>query len=335
MARILIDLRCLAEGTGGVGRAARCWIERHLAEHPDDICAGLTTGLKPLEPARAFCEENKLAYLHLRIPNKLWTLLCFLKLASLTRTAEKHWGAFDAVLLPNIGFVGSLHRPYRLLLHDCSFLIEPRWFSWRRRLWHKLVPIKSLVENAERVDCVSAQTKRDALRLFVLDESRVSVIEPMTAGLPPGEQTRPAWLPDSIQRFVLLLGGSDPRKNIHTALRAVSTYNIQHSTLTLVPVVLGGKVCCHRGQCHLSYLKAPDKVSDAEMRYLYKNAITLLYPSWYEGFGLPLHEAHQFNTPCIASTAGALPETAPPGTLFCHPAKPHEWLMGLETLTTP
>jgi len=188
-----------------------------------------------------------------------------------------------------------------------------------------------LTENAEKVDCVSQQTKSDVLRTFELDKTKVNVIPPMNFGLPNVQATRPSWLSNSIQRFVLLLGGSDPRKNIHAALRAIESYNINYPTQPIVPIVLGGKVKCPSGQCPISYVKAPDQVSDSELAYLYQNAKAILYPSWYEGFGLPLHEAHQFKTSIIASTAGALPETAPPGTVFCHPAKPHEWLFALET----
>jgi glycosyltransferase involved in cell wall biosynthesis len=65
-----------------------------------------------------------------------------------------------------------------------------------------------------------------------------------------------------------------------------------------------------------------------------KHASVFLYPSWYEGFGLPLHEAARFGTPCIASTAGALPETAPEGTHFAPPGKPHLWKKALEMVLT-
>jgi len=339
MARILIDARAVAdERNGGVGRAARYWITFNI-EHStfnDDqdfheiVC--VTTGLKPSLAVQEFCVANHFKYLHLRIPNKLWTALSLLRLASLSRAVEKRVGKIDLVLLPNLGFVGPLHRPYRLLIHDLSFLIEPHWFTLRRRWWHRLMPIKKLIEGADKLDCVSNQTRQDALRIFKLDENKTSVIPPMDFGLPDVQATRPNWLSNSIQKFILLLGGSDPRKNIHTALRAIATYNIQHTTSPLVPIVLGGKVKCKRNQCPLSHVKAPDHVSDAELKYLYQNASAVLYPSWYEGFGLPLHEAHHLGTPIIASTAGALPETAPPGTVFCHPAKPHEWLMALETI---
>ena len=79
-----------------------------------------------------------------------------------------------------------------------------------------------------------------------------------------------------------------------------------------------------------SWVHHIQRPSDSELAALYSNASAFLYPSWYEGYGLPLHEAAAFGTPRIASTAGALPETAPPGTLFADPAKPHHWAEALK-----
>jgi len=355
MARILIDARSLADATGGgIPRVARIWIKQQTTETNDvkritnnddplgqktwdagratpDEFACVTTGMKPSAIVKDFCEQNNLKYLHLRIPNKLWTLGCLLGIASLTRSAERRIGKIDKVLLPNLGFTGKLYRPYDLLLHDLSFLLEPRWFSWKRRLWHKLMPVKRLIRQADHLDCVSERTRRDAIRLCGADANRTSrfVFDPT---LPETEAQRPAWLSPNVNRFILMLGGSDARKNTGTALAAISAYNFTNPEKYLVPVVLGAKKCPTHGQTSLPCIVNKNTVTDNELAYLYKHAAALLYPSWYEGFGLPLHEARAFGTPCVASTAGALPETAPPDTLFCNPAKPHEWLAAIELI---
>jgi glycosyltransferase involved in cell wall biosynthesis len=69
---------------------------------------------------------------------------------------------------------------------------------------------------------------------------------------------------------------------------------------------------------------------------LYQSAAVFVYPTWSEGYGIPLHEAARFETPCIASSGSALEETAPQGTLFIPPEKPHLLLEALRIqLTTP
>lgn len=334
MPTILIDARSIADTKGGgVSRAASYWLSditsRQAARY---VC--VTTGRRPSAKVQNFCTKHNFEYHHFKIPNKLWTLLTLFNLTSLQRYGLKKLGEIDAILLPNIGFTGPLTVPYYLLLHDCSFAIEPRWFKWKMRLWHRLLPVNKLIKKAERLYCVSEQTQKDARRLYNLKPEILFLASPMKHSLNESNPKKPAWLPATTERFVLLLGGSDPRKNIYTALKAVSLYNIHQPDRSLIPVVLGDKPHNLFGDCPLPSVIAPHHITDDELIYLYKHAQALLYPSWYEGYGLPLQEIQFYNKPCIASTAGALPETAPPGTIFCHPAKPHEWLMALNLLGT-
>lgn len=303
---------------------------------PDKIAskneiACVTTGMRPSQSVEKFCRENDFKYLHLRIPNKLWTLGCLTGILSLTRSAERRVGKIDRVLLPNLAFAGRMTRPYGLLLHDLSFLIEPHWFGWRRRWWHRLLPVKSLISGADKIHCVSEQTRRDTIRLTGIPTERTAVFR-FDPKLPSVVAVRPAWLPDNLGRYALMLGGNDPRKNVCTAISAITNFNLEHKDSPLVPIVIGGPVRKAHNPNLLSCMYAPGKVSDQELAFLYGHASVFLYPSWYEGFGLPLHEAHQYGTPCISSTAGALPETAPLGTVFCNPAKPHEWLAAITAI---
>ena len=356
MPRILIDARAIADpNAGGVGRVARLWIleivtgELDVTRYPlsvirtestaptdhgspitDHEFLCITTGLSPSATVKEFCDKLGVRYLHLRIPNKIWTLGCWLKIFALDRAAEKKVGPIDRVFLPNLGFTGKLTRPYELLLHDVSFAIEPRWFTWRMRLWHRLLPIRKLITNAEKLHCVSQRTSDDTVRLYGVRDDKCEVFK-FDAALPAASPIRPSWLPQSALRYVLLMGGADPRKNVETALCAITEFNFKHPDQSLVPIVLGGHGkgnCPKGGPC----VRPPAKVTDAELHFLYANALAFLYPSWYEGYGLPLHEAKSHQTPCVASTAGALPETTPQGTIFCHPAKPHEWLAALELI---
>lgn len=336
MPRILIDARSLADSTcGGIGRVAKLWILEQTGFYSAKDCYYVTTGIKPSEAVRRFCDQHNFNYLHIKIPNKLWTLLCHLNIFSLILSAEKKLKApVDLLLLPNIAYTGALYRPYHILVHDLSFIIQPEWFNLRRRIWHKFVHASRRIKNADQIHCVSGQTKSDCIKLLDIPETKCQIFQfnPKFEVQNSEFRVRPVWLPGTAIRFVLMLGGSDPRKNIKTALKAISEYNLQNPQRYLTPVVLGGKVNFASNEHHISYIQAPGFIKDDELIWLYQNAVAILYPSWYEGFGLPLHEAAQFNTPVIASTAGALTETAPPGTIFCHPAKIHEWLGAIEQI---
>jgi glycosyltransferase involved in cell wall biosynthesis len=334
MPRILIDARALADSkSGGVSRVAKLWILDQIKDTDPKNCYCVTTGSKSSVEVADFCVENDLNYLHLKLPNKLWTLLCYFNFTSLIYSAEKKLKSpIDLLLLPNLAYTGALYRPYNILVHDLSFIIEPHWFNLRRRLWHKFVKADQRIKNADQIHCVSNQTKSDTIKLLNVNDSNCKIfIFDFKFQIPSSKfHGRPKWLPKSATRIALMLGGSDPRKNIKTALKAISFYNIQNPQKHLVPVVIEGKVKYSLNELHIAHIQAPYFISDAELVWLYQNSSVLLYPSWYEGFGLPLHEAHQFNLPIISSTGGALSETAPHGTILCNPAKIHEWIGALK-----
>ncbi len=306
--KILIDARPLTDpSSGGVGRVARELVQAYATAFPDDELTCATTGAsRPVLPGALAILPN-IRHVHLNVPNKVWSARC-LTGDSFVRAIERTCGVFDAVFFPNIGFIGRRGtRNSVLLLHDLSFLIEPRWFTRKQRLWHHVVNARQLIRKSTHLLAVSETTKRDTIRLLGIPADRVSVI-PIGQTLSAVPR---AHIPTP-QRFILALGGNGPRKNVATAKVAVDQLrkDPQYADVALVIPT--------------------DKPSDDELAALYANAAAFLYPSWYEGYGLPLHEAAAYGTPCVASTAGALPETAPAGTLFANPAKPHHWVEALK-----
>ncbi len=313
--RLLVDARPLVDrGYGGVTRVARALVSAYVRSFPEDDVVLATTGSRRND-LRELPSGTNCHAIQFHAPNKLWTSASMLRVASFDRTFEHlSKSSFDATFLPNLGFIGRMNKPYVLLLHDVSFLIEPRWFSRRMKLWHDAVGASKQILGAKHLLSVSETTKQDTMRLLGIPAERISVIPIGSSMTPSG-----TWTP-SRERFVLILGGRDPRKNARTAVEAVARLKREATFADIQPVLVGGDF-------------RPD---DQELTQLYRTASTVLYPSWYEGYGLPLHEAAAFGTPCIASTAGALPETAPRGTIFADPAKPQHWVEALrETLEMP
>lgn len=327
--RIIVDARPFALPLqGGVGRVAQRLIRAYALAFPQDELVLATTGW--IEPKLS--DDLRLPNVtrcHLKIPNKLWSALSMLSAVSLARAVEKKVGTASVFFMPNLGFVGRLPRDMRqaLLLHDLSFLIEPRWFTRKDRLWHYAVGAKSLMRAADRLLAVSETTKQDALRLLGVKENKIKVIQ-MGTTLDPNGETRQA---QSAGRYLLALGLGDPRKNAATASEAVKILR-REKGFEDIDLVLVGAYATRPGRmaCTPTWIHPIPHPSDAELSALYSNAAAFLYPSWYEGYGLPLHEAARCGTPCIASTSGALPETAPPGTIFANPAKPQHWVQAIK-----
>lgn len=293
---ILVDGRPLQdERSGGVRRLVEGLLPALQSSAPDIVWTIATTGSKKI-PAST---------IHIPLPNKIVSALFISGLSSFDRHVEN--SKPDKALFFNLGFTGPLDIPYALIVHDLSFLIEPEWFSPRSRLWHKLVAPKRMIKRAGHLFAVSESTKRDLVTLLGIRPEKISVIP---LGVDPLPEPKAPKNPPS-GPFVLAIGQGDPRKNTATAIEAARQNQVQ--------IVIAGK-------------SGPEKTTDAELAWLYSHASCFLYPSWYEGYGIPLHEAASYGTPIIASTADPLPLTAPKGTCFAAPEKPHHWAEALREI---
>lgn len=338
--RVLIDARPLVDARGGGVRNVAEQVVKSIFESKADAeYYFVTTGIKkPSLPSWIF-EHPRTNHLHLSWPNKLWSLAAMLGAVSLNGEAAKQLSVeenrprkFDKTLVLNLGFTGFLETPYALLLHDLSFRINPEWFSFKSRIWHLAVNPKELIERAQRLFAVSETTARDAARLYGCNQEKIGIVKPGIRPQTTGDgSTTHALHPTS---YILALGYGDPRKNIPTAINAFEILK-QNPAFESFRLILVGSSSPRQS----SVVRRPDievrsSVSDAELDDLYANASLFLYPSWYEGYGLPPHEAAKFGTPCIASTDGALPETAPEGTIFVPPSKPHLWAKAMQNVLT-
>jgi len=282
--KILVDGRpLLRPWMGGVPRLA------------SGLVPALAAALKPNELVIATTGARQ------GTPNKLVAILTYTGLSAYDRFFKREKA--DVLFLPNLEFVGQPKIPYALLVHDLSFLIDPRWFGWKARLWHHFVKPKMLIKNAAHLFAVSETTKRDLVNLLGIDANNITVI-------PIGLDREDPLPTKKDGRYILSLGGT--RKNVE-CLEAAHAVLIQQEKYKDVKLVMTGT----------PELRRP---SYQELFALMRDASVFCYPSWYEGFGLPLHEAARFGTPCIASTSGSLPEIAPAGTRFAPPSKPQFWV---------
>lgn len=322
--RILVDARSLIDPVpGGVGRVAKIFIINRASSHPSDEIVCVTTGWQTPRIPSELSEFPNVRFLHIRIPNKLWSFVALCGCLSLFRAAERRVGPIDEYILPNIGFIGRLPRrvPTTLIVHDLSFLVEPSWFTWKDRLWHLAVRARHLMQRASRIVAVSERTKQDLIQILKIPQERISIFPPLVSAMDRmPEQKKP-----SDQRTVLTLGFGNARKNIDVAVESIRRLRMDPAYSDLVLILVGAA----RRPLSEKWIRFVRQPTDHELSSLYQHASVLLYPSWYEGYGLPLHEAAAHGVPCIASTAAALPETAPRGTIFADPAKPHHWVAAL------
>jgi glycosyltransferase involved in cell wall biosynthesis len=310
--KLLVDARPIIDRLqGGVSRVALLLVDAYAERFPNDELILGTTGSRAPTLPDILARRPNVKHVHINIPNKFWSASTLIG-NSFSSQIERIAGKCDAAFFPNIGFLGSTPRRHGLLIHDLSYFLEPHWFNLRGRMWHKAVRAKYLIQHADHLFAVSERTRQDVIQLLNIPEERVTTI-PLGPSLSSTKPTEQRIGPKG--RYVLALGWKNDRKNAKTAVQAVEILKRDPAYADLSLAVVGRDI---------------QRPSDAELANLFQNASAFLYPSWYEGYGLPLWEAASYGTPCVSSTAGSLPEVAPKGTFFAHPAKPHQWVEGLK-----
>ena len=223
-------------------------------------------------------------------------------------------------------------------IHDLSYLLFPDYHPRARVEWmSKLVPVA--VRSSSHVLCVSESTKADLVENFHLDPEKVSV-----SYLGAGDEFKVRSV-ESISRvldscgltcsqYFLCVSTIEPRKNIEALISAYM--RMSKATRMRFPLVLAGGFGWHCDQLklrieglHNEGIKHLGFVSQDVLPFLYNGARCLVYPSFYEGFGLPVLEAQASGTPVIASKTSSIPEVASAKALLINPDNNDELLQAM------
>jgi glycosyltransferase involved in cell wall biosynthesis len=192
-------------------------------------------------------------------------------------------------------------------VHDLSFERDPGLMSLRDRLVFRTA-VPRAARRADRVLAVSERTKRDLIELYDVPHERIVVtpngVDPAFTPNGPREDGAP---------YALVVGTIQARKDPESAIKALALMDDSSLRLVFAGPDKGGRASAERearGAGLAGRVEFRGHVPQDELAALYRGAACLVFPSRYEGFGLPVLEAMASGTPVVATTAGALPEVA-------------------------
>ena len=245
----------------------------------------------------------------------------------------------ECVLFPYHIGAALTGRPRRFaIIHDCIFESNDE-FALSRRARGLYKVLTRAVTKTSTILTPSRASADELARYYGLDIPPAHIIkwgvgQQFAAPAANRDQALSlmaagqVWSFSPSDRYVLHVGAHRPHKNVHMLIRA----------LALLPpdvrLVLIGSTDQRWVDSDAELSKQLgvadrvlhfDKVSEAELRWLYQNAAAFMYPSLVEGFGLPLLEAMAAGVPVIASRIPVFTEIAEGAALFADPSQPEEW----------
>lgn len=323
LVRALVEASAAWTQYAGIGRYARNILSRLVRVGEGDRWTLVTTTPDPgivFDPAVDGRVHTVRLPFSRRNADRLWFRL------RLPVDVRLFAGGADVVYSPDFTAPPMFGVPRMITVHDLAFLTHPETTTEPlRRYLEAVVPRE--VARADRVAVVSEATGEDVCRLLGVPWSRIVVARNgvdrrfFEAGSPDASVRDRLGLPE---RYLLMVGTIEPRKNHLNALRAFERSGIG----TSVPLVIAGRPGWGYAEALAEAERLagqeivimPSYIPDRDLPAVYAGATAVLYPSWTEGFGLPVAEALAAGTPVITGTAPALREVGGPEAMYADPA---------------
>lgn len=231
--------------------------------------------------------------------------------------------------------------PTVITVHDLSALTMPRHHTWRNRLLTVPQMLLSL-HRAQRLITDSHYTAKELARIPGIDPARIRVVPlaatPYLAPATPAAIAELAWRLDLPPAFFLFLGALEPRKNVVTLIKALSRLRADgddRARLVIAGVEGWRNTAVHEEVRALGLdgaVRFAGYVAPEDLPALFGAATAFVFPSLFEGFGLPPLEAMVCGAPVVCSDAASLPEVVGDAALLIDPLSPDDLAAALRRL---
>ncbi|HOX10588.1 MAG TPA: glycosyltransferase family 1 protein [Candidatus Moranbacteria bacterium] len=345
MARIGIDIRCLTDGkrTGVEEYTINILEQLFELDKKNQYVLFLNSFHGSNFDLQIFSKYKNVSIKQFHYPNKILNL-CFWYLD--WPYADEMIGGVDVFFMPNINFI-ALSKKTKLVLtiHDLSYEIFPESFSLKRQLWHSILNPRKLARRADQIIAVSDSTKNDIVSQWKINAQKIQRIyngvdenfEQVDRNDPKLIEVKEKYhLPFN---FVFYLGTVEPRKNIPTIVKAYDQLrSLNNPQLEKYKLVIAGGKGWKTGKI-LDIMRESKFTGDIiftscirneDKAAVYTLASLFVYPSFFEGFGIPVLEAMRCALPVIASNTSSIPEVAGSGAIMIDPDKPDELFLAMK-----
>jgi len=216
--------------------------------------------------------------------------------------------------------------------HDLAFMRCPKWFSKKFQLLYRFL-IPQLAKRSRHILTVSEFSKSEIIQLLHQSPSKISVVRNAATDLGALGSTNEQKFNFQSQDYILALSSINPRKNLATLLDAHAQLIQRHK----IPLVIVGEAARSYANCNdinsamqnCNIIHIP-RVDDDELASLYKKAKLFVYPSLYEGFGLPPLEALYYGCLPLVSDIPPHREVCQDQAIYFDPLSAEDLLKGFE-----
>ncbi len=225
-------------------------------------------------------------------------------------------------LLINLCNTGPLIKRNQIVaIHDAAVFSYPEAYSRTFVLWYKLSGYL-LTLFSKRIITVSKFSQSEITKIFKIDKMKTNILSP---GIGFDYISEDSIILDRLQlkdkKYFLCVSSLDIKKNFKGVIKAFNV--LKSKGISNVSLVIAGSlnnsVFKQFDLPNFNDIIFTGYLTDSELVTLYKNSIAFVYPSFYEGFGLPPLEAMSLGVPVIVSNVASLPEVCADKAIYCDP----------------
>ena len=197
-------------------------------------------------------------------------------------------------------------------LHDLAFYHHPEWFSKIFASFYNFL-IPRILRTSQKIITDSNYAKEDIQKTYNVDKDKIVVAYPSVSD-------KFYNLENTKKDFFLTVGSLDPRKNLNRIIKIFEELNINLKVVGGANLNFSGKVDKDKKK----FIEFTGYLNDEELLKEYNSAVAFIFPSYFEGFGMPIIEAQKCGLPVISSNKTSMPEVGGSSCIYFDPHNDQE-----------